>query len=279
MDELAKRSIRKATESIIPDNEPYKVQNERIRLGHDLVRAAKAGKSREARVAIKTGADPLVTIDRFSAVYWAAVANKPAICNMVAKQIIKNIARIPKWQLNNLLAEAAVAGNAGLCRALVKRGANVNTKTGEAALGMTPLIAATKHRHFEACAALINSGAEINALDRLHYTALMVAARASKHPGMIKFLISKGADPNFQNPQGITAFMVAASQNTEVNCMALLESGANPVLRDGLGRTAWSMTKSPIIKRMVEEFAVSLIFKTDEEALAFIEPFNDCLAQ
>jgi ankyrin repeat protein len=86
-------------------------------------------------------------------------------------------------------------------------------------------------------AALIEMGANVNAMDEYGYTALMSAALYNQK-AMCELLISKGAHVNAQRVNGETALMIAAEWNHKEICELLIANGADLNLRDEDGDSA-----------------------------------------
>jgi len=97
------------------------------------------------------------------------------------------------------------------CQQLVSYGANVNIKAKD---GTSPLMfAATAGKgNLRICANLIEEGgADVNAVDRKGYTALMRATKKNNIEIVKCLLEYPQTDLNIADPQGITALMIAAN--------------------------------------------------------------------
>ena len=100
------------------------------------------------------------------------------------------------------------------------------------------LINACNNGDFDAAEAALNSGADINVIDELGNSALMLAIYGEYHNlNLAKKLISRNADISIRNQQGITALMLACNcTNTEIVNL-LLNKNANIHQRDFNGET------------------------------------------
>ena len=104
---------------------------------------------------------------------------------------------------NMALCTAAKNGKTEEVNALIRAGADVNTK-GE--FGITPLMLAARFNSSpDVVNALIDAGADVNIRDMFGETALMGAALNSGNPEAVKALIMAGADVSVKNFAGISA--------------------------------------------------------------------------
>jgi len=94
---------------------------------------------------------------------------------------------------------AALKGELKLCELLIKKGADVN-KTGWA-----PLHYAATNGHVEVIQLLLDENAYIDAASPNGTTPLMMAAHYGTESA-VKLLLEAGADPLLKNDQGLTAF-------------------------------------------------------------------------
>ena len=93
--------------------------------------------------------------------------------------------------------------------------------------------------------ALIEHGADVNAVDKYGWTALMIAAGLT-HADVVRRLIEAGADVLARNENGETALMKAAGalDNQLEMVTLLLQRGANKYVRDKYGHTAFDAIRS-----------------------------------
>lgn len=118
--------------------------------------------------------------------------------------------------------------------------------------------AALRRGDVEALAALLDAGADVDALDGHGQTALMRAAHAGRLD-VVQVLIARGADLNRSAKYHLTALMLAALGNHESVVGALLEAGADPAVRGSgapgfAGKTAEDLARSAGYASVVGRF-------------------------
>lgn len=106
---------------------------------------------------------------------------------------------------------------------------NVLTEQGE-----SPLMLAALAGYTDVCQKLIGMGADIN---KPGWTALHYAATAGNVP-IIKMLLAHHAYIDTESPNGSTPLMMAAKYGTADSVRALLDGGADPMLKNSLDLTA-----------------------------------------
>jgi len=107
--------------------------------------------------------------------------------------------------------------------------------------GNTKLLQAAEENNPEAIKtmqAAIAEGADINAVDKDKFTALMHAIQ-NNNVEIITWLLTKAASPNIQTPAGITALMTAAASDDIAAVKLLLGNKLiDPNIKDAKGKTA-----------------------------------------
>ena len=129
-----------------------------------------------------------------------------------------------KAKLNDALMLASTTGDVQTLNQLLQMGADPNA---ENLLHMTALMSAANNIHPECVDALLKAGANPNVQDAMGATALMLATRNRLNYQSVRSLIKGGADINAQNKIGITALILAA-ENECIQCMYdLIKAGAD----------------------------------------------------
>jgi len=112
--------------------------------------------------------------------------------------------------------------------------------------------------HTSAVRALLDGGADVNAIDRNGWTPLMEAVFAG-HAETIRALLARGADVNKKDRAGWTPLMEAASKGHAEAVIILLACGADANAKSSKGWTALKATpkgNAGIIKLLKEAEAV-----------------------
>lgn len=103
--------------------------------------------------------------------------------------------------------------------------------------GWTKLMIAVEHADFEAAAALVESGCDVDIENTMiSRTALMLAAERG-HDKLVELLLTRG-DVNKQNSSGMTALMLAARQTRLSTVKLLVAHDSHLNTKDAFGRTA-----------------------------------------
>ena len=107
---------------------------------------------------------------------------------------------------------------------------------------------------FEIAAALIEAGADVNAVDSFYEAPLLVTAILFYEKPSIQFLLEQPVDPNQTDENGQTAlialvnFRMAEGDLTRTDgveiAQMLLDKGANPLQQDDFGRSAKDYAQS-----------------------------------
>ncbi len=154
----------------------------------------------------------------------------------------------PRTVLQLELEQAVEAGDADSVRRLLGRGASPD---GRMEGGYTLLIDSAGDDHTEIAEALIQAGADLNAVEPEYgATALMLAA-GEAHVGIVRMLARAGADLDLQaagnddgEGAGLTALMVGAMNGHEGVVSELLAAGADRTIADPNGVTALDLAES-----------------------------------
>lgn len=127
---------------------------------------------------------------------------------------------------------------AAACEWLIAAGADTEARD---RFGRTALHLAAPNRRLHAVAALVQGGAQLDALDELGRSPLMRALAAAAQPEIIELLLAAGADPDLRDAHGWTAlhYLAASAEGASDRRMLaqrLLQRGARPS-RDRAGRS------------------------------------------
>ena len=127
------------------------------------------------------------------------------------------------------VADAASRGDAAAVRALLERGADVQTARPD---GMTALHWAAMRSDLELAGMLLYAGANLEATTRIgRHTPLHVAGRSGRAP-VVRALLEAGADPHARTASGATALHLAAQAGNAEAVAALLDHGADVNARE-----------------------------------------------
>ncbi|MYD15240.1 MAG: hypothetical protein F4X00_16725, partial [Gemmatimonadetes bacterium] len=148
---------------------------------------------------------------------------------------------------NSPLHEAAEHGTAGVVRALLAAGAEVDAKLGRSGFDLwfrgadTPLHLAATNPDPAVAAALLEAGADVNGWGRGGRSPLHRAA-SNRNPEVAELLLQAGAEVNARTSGGITPLhYAAAGRGTPEVVAVLLEAGADV---HALGSYNWSHAPS-----------------------------------
>lgn len=130
------------------------------------------------------------------------------------------------------LFSAVMFGDAAQIKELAAAGADVNSREND-----RPVIAwASQNESVEVVKALIESGADVNAVDGIGHTALMRAVETNQL-AIAQALIQAKAELNTKAPNGDTALMMAVKNNSPEVVKALIDAGANASITNEDGNT------------------------------------------
>jgi uncharacterized protein len=117
--------------------------------------------------------------------------------------------------------------------------------------GFTPLHLACFFGQLEAAEALLQQGADPNAVSP-NRIAVIHSAAASRNAAILKLVLQAGANPNLQQQSGYTALHEAAMHNSVERAQALLDAGADRAVRSDAGLTAAEMAAQEGNKEVLE---------------------------
>lgn|SRR5574343_1551744 len=96
----------------------------------------------------------------------------------------------------------------------------------------------------------INEGSNINAKNLLGRTHL-INATMLRRINVVKLLLQYDADVDIQDDYGWTALMYASNKGNLECVQRLLKAGANPLLKDRTGKTAYDIATNSKIKEIL----------------------------
>ncbi|KAF3165410.1 hypothetical protein TWF788_000761 [Orbilia oligospora] len=142
----------------------------------------------------------------------------------ITKLLLESGADIDTSDTNIALLNAISKGHLPIAELLLTHGANPNTQGDYG----NALNTAVSNLDCEMIKVLLNNGADINAINQDHGTALYVAARmAQANPDVIKLLLNFGAEINAQGGEHGYALSAAVGSNNKDIVELLLSSGAD----------------------------------------------------
>ena len=132
---------------------------------------------------------------------------------------------------------AAKEGHVNVIHTLIKKGEDVDTKTGD---GLSSLHIAVENGKAAVVEALLGHGANVHLKGgKSEETPLHIAARIDEAKGekCTKMLVQSGADPNLPMGDGRTAVHIAATCGNLMVLRSLLQNGGSAELEDAEGET------------------------------------------
>jgi ankyrin repeat protein len=135
---------------------------------------------------------------------------------------------------------AALRGDAVMIDELFGAGSLIDARDHD---GGTPLHEAAAWGFADAARALVDRGADVNAVESPgNLTALHWAARGDHRP-LAELLLGTGADPNATTAAGWTALHEASAIGSDAIVAMLLSAGADPARRNHEGATALDLAR------------------------------------
>ena len=131
-------------------------------------------------------------------------------------------------QLNERLIAAAEAGAIGDVKALLSKGADINSTTRR---GESPLMVASRQGHGEVVTVLLKKGAHRDSRDS-NGSAPLTEAVLRGHVQIVRVLLEHGAAVDTQTRIGVTPLMIAAREGRVEILNLLVRAGADPAKRD-----------------------------------------------
>ncbi|KAM7432894.1 Protein fem-1 B [Porites harrisoni] len=238
-----------------------------------LIVASKYGHTNAVNVLLQYGANVALTDKSGRTALHFAAGSSDNSCEIL-RGLIENGADIDKGRNDNQtpLMIAAQKGHVSVATFLIEHGANVDLQdengntalhhtlygsdvsceilsclTGSGAdvngvnkVKHTPLMIAAKRGHLNALTLLIKHGAhDVDLQDSDGYTALHYAVYSSDIScEILSCLIGIGADVNARTNNGVTPLMIAAEEGHINGVTSLVKCGANVDLQDKYGNTA-----------------------------------------
>ncbi len=138
-------------------------------------------------------------------------------------------------QRDTLLTLASRYGQPEVIAALLETGASLEAKD---KFGRTPLISSIQSRNPAVISLLLARGANVQARDSKQGTALLHSAGAFGNVQIMQSLLAAGADVNATDGNGQSALMWAARWGDSARVDMLVKAGADATLRDKQGLTA-----------------------------------------
>ena len=170
---------------------------------------------------------------------WAAVlANLPAVRCLLEKGADPLLTANNGW---SSLHFASCGANTATVETLLSYGIDVNVKTDSIIL-MTPLMVAITNQNMEAVKCLLENGADpLVECGLIRHSSLFFALYFGNSESTVLFMIeamlSSGLNINAQSSNGWTALMCATFLKKREVFDFLLSKGADPSLKDKVGRT------------------------------------------
>lgn len=161
----------------------------------------------------------------------AFYGNTEAIAELSLTDVNKT-GRLPTGRHGSLLHAAAYAGSVSQINSLVRRGLNVDNRTG----GMTPLQIAAQRGYFATSRALVEAGADINVGQGTSQNPMLLAA-AKGNIDLVIYLAEKGDSKGSKNSNGENAVHIAAKNGYKEGAIKLAQAGFDAASKTSSGET------------------------------------------
>lgn len=211
-----------------------------------LVGAIQRKNNKIAKMLIDAGADITTKCDQnLTALHWAGICRQ----TVIGKWLIEKGAAIDARDEHGdtPLLIAAEYGSDCLVKTLIQAGADVHLCSH---IGNTALIkAVSKEAEHQVTYEILRGVLRFFTPDQKEK---MVAFSAKRYQNIIKTLINAGVDIDAQNKFGETALILAAQNGNAEQVQLLLQAGANPYLRNYLGKTAKDYWKKHQLNKILK---------------------------
>ena len=203
-----------------------------------LVRAAAAGNVKRVRQLLEAGVNVNTFLENgANALIYAIIKGRTRVVRLLLERGAdpSTKARTGKYAGNSFplhaLAVAAEHGHLEIVRMLIRAGAQVNNSI---TFNQDALSAAASRGHTEVVRELLTAGHQID--DGVGLKALRAAINHSMTQGPALLLIEAGV--KVDGEPGANLLIAAAQYHWATTVKALLEAGADPTLKNYLGRSA-----------------------------------------
>ncbi|MDR2548100.1 MAG: ankyrin repeat domain-containing protein [Rickettsiales bacterium] len=150
---------------------------------------------------------------------------------------------------DTILHLAALSNYIDIVNDLIKNVEDINPVNGG---GETPLHLAAQNGHIDIVRALIEKGAKIDAVDKLGWTPLHCAVSSCRTKAIETLLEAEKIDVNATDKYGQTPLHLAVENGHIDIVKALIEKGANPLLRNKNGKTPRELATNDDIEELLK---------------------------
>jgi len=121
------------------------------------------------------------------------------------------------------LIKASASGHIEIVRSLIAGGVNVNSLN---SIGWSAIMVACQYGHLEIVRALVAANANLNLVSRDRCAFPLILASQNNHIQVVNHLFVSGANVNYENTDGFTALMKASQYNSIEVVSCLIAAGA-----------------------------------------------------